>query len=102
VFTDEAAMDTHRATPHFAARRAVADALDGPYDVIPCRTIFPADREYWGSLEYRADRVKERRIEREPRAPWNHSYHPAGVQETGCGTLLARPDLELRNRRAPN
>jgi quinol monooxygenase YgiN len=48
VFTDEAAMEAHRATPHFAVWRAVADALDGPSEVTRCRTIFPADREYWG------------------------------------------------------
>jgi (4S)-4-hydroxy-5-phosphonooxypentane-2,3-dione isomerase len=47
VFTDAAAMDVHRATPHFAAWRAVADALDGPSEVTQCRTIFPADPEYW-------------------------------------------------------
>jgi hypothetical protein len=41
-------MEAHRATPHFAAWRAVADALDGPCEVTRCRTIFPADREYWG------------------------------------------------------
>ena len=28
VFTDEAAMEAHRATTHFAAWRAVADALE--------------------------------------------------------------------------
>lgn len=47
VFTDEEAMEAHRATPHFAAWRAVADALDGPYEVTQCRTTFPVDRTYW-------------------------------------------------------
>jgi autoinducer 2-degrading protein len=58
VFTDEAAMEAHRATPHFAAWRAVADALDGPYEVTRCRTIFPADREYWAAS--RADEPRKR------------------------------------------
>ena len=49
VFTDEAAMEAHRATTHFAAWRAVADALDGPYEVTRCRTIFPADPAYWAA-----------------------------------------------------
>ena len=51
VFADEAAMDAHRATPHFAAWHAVADALDGPYEVTRCRTVFPADRAYWATKE---------------------------------------------------
>jgi (4S)-4-hydroxy-5-phosphonooxypentane-2,3-dione isomerase len=49
VFADEAAMEAHKTTPHFAAWRAVADALDGPYDVIRCRAVFPADRAYWAN-----------------------------------------------------
>src|SRR5262245_61351730 len=47
VFTDEEAMDVHRAAPHFAVWRSVADALDGPYEVTRCRTVFPTDGTYW-------------------------------------------------------
>jgi (4S)-4-hydroxy-5-phosphonooxypentane-2,3-dione isomerase len=55
VFTDEAAMDVHRTTPHFAAWRRVADALDGPYEVTRCRTVFPMDGAYWA--KGKADRL---------------------------------------------
>jgi autoinducer 2-degrading protein len=55
VFTDEAAMDIHRTTPHFAAWRGVADALDGPYEVTRCRTVFPMDGAYWAKRK--ADRL---------------------------------------------
>ena len=55
VFTDEAAMDIHRTTPHFAAWRGVADALDGPDEVTRCRTVFPMDGAYWA--KGKADRL---------------------------------------------
>ena len=48
VYKDQAALDAHRATPHFAAWREAGDTLDGPIVVTRCQTIFPADRGYWG------------------------------------------------------
>ena len=46
VYTDQAALDAHRATPHYAVW-AAADTLDGPVERIECRTVFPADPSYW-------------------------------------------------------
>ena len=48
AYTDEAALEAHRATPHYAVWKAVADTLDGPTEPTRCRTVFPAAREYWG------------------------------------------------------
>jgi len=50
VYEDEAALEAHRAAPHYAVWRAAADTLDGPPAVIRCRTVFPADRPYWGKV----------------------------------------------------
>jgi quinol monooxygenase YgiN len=47
VYDDEAALEAHRATPHYAVWRAAADTLDGPAEVIRARTVFPAARGYW-------------------------------------------------------
>src|SRR5881409_4491183 len=44
VYRDEAALEAHRKTPHFAVWRAAADALDGPTEPVRCKTVFPADR----------------------------------------------------------
>jgi quinol monooxygenase YgiN len=48
VYADEAALERHRATPHYAVWRGAADTLDGPAEVVRCRPVFPAAREYWG------------------------------------------------------
>jgi autoinducer 2-degrading protein len=48
VYKDHAALEAHRKTPHYAVWRAAADTLDGPIEAIRCRTVFPADRAYWG------------------------------------------------------
>jgi autoinducer 2-degrading protein len=48
VYKDQAALDAHRAMPHYAVWRAAADTLDGPAEATPCRTVFPAAPEYWG------------------------------------------------------
>jgi autoinducer 2-degrading protein len=48
VYTDAAALEAHRATPHYAVWRAVADTLDGPAEALRCRPVFPAARAYWG------------------------------------------------------
>jgi (4S)-4-hydroxy-5-phosphonooxypentane-2,3-dione isomerase len=50
VYKDQAALDAHRAAPHYAVWRAAADTLDGPTEPIRCTTVFPADRPYWGKV----------------------------------------------------
>jgi autoinducer 2-degrading protein len=47
VYADEAALEAHRAAPHYAIWRAAADTLDGPAEATRCRTVFPQDRPYW-------------------------------------------------------
>jgi quinol monooxygenase YgiN len=48
VYKDEAAIEAHRAAPHYAVWRAVADTLDGPAEATRVTTVFPAQRAYWG------------------------------------------------------
>jgi len=48
VYKDQAALEAHRAMPHYAVWRAAADTLDGPAELTPTQTVFPADRAYWG------------------------------------------------------
>ncbi len=48
VYKDQAALDAHRTTPHFAAWCEVRDTLDVSIEVTRCQTIFPADRASWG------------------------------------------------------
>ena len=47
VYRDEAALEAHRAAPHYAVWRAAADTLDGPAQATRCDTVFPAAAEYW-------------------------------------------------------
>ena len=47
VYTGPDALEAHRATPHYAVWRAVADTLDGPTEAIPCQPVFPASPVYW-------------------------------------------------------
>jgi quinol monooxygenase YgiN len=47
VYDDQAALEKHRATPHYAVWSAAADTLDGPAEVVRCQTVFPAARGYW-------------------------------------------------------
>ena len=47
VYADEAAVEAHRAAPHYAVWRAAADTLDAPTERIECRSVFPADPDYW-------------------------------------------------------
>jgi (4S)-4-hydroxy-5-phosphonooxypentane-2,3-dione isomerase len=47
VYADEAALESHRQTPHFEVWRGVADTLDGPTEAIRCRPVFPAAPPYW-------------------------------------------------------
>lgn len=48
VYKDEAALEAHRAMPHYEVWRGAADTLDGPVEARRCQTVFPADRAYWG------------------------------------------------------
>jgi quinol monooxygenase YgiN len=47
VYRDEAALEAHRAAPHYAVWRAAADTLDGPTQATRCNSVFPADADYW-------------------------------------------------------
>jgi autoinducer 2-degrading protein len=47
VYKDEAALEAHRAAPHYAVWRAAADTLDGPTEAVRCTTVFPAATDYW-------------------------------------------------------
>ena len=47
VYRDEAALEAHRAAPHYAVWRAAADTLDGPAEATRCATVFPSAADYW-------------------------------------------------------
>ncbi len=47
VYRDQAAVEAHRAAPHYAVWKASADTLDGPTERIECTSVFPADEAYW-------------------------------------------------------
>jgi len=47
VYENEAALEKHRAAPHYAVWRAAADTLDGPTEATRCQTVFPSARPYW-------------------------------------------------------
>ncbi len=47
VYRDEAALEAHRAAPHYAVWRAAADTLDGAPEATRCRPVFPAASGYW-------------------------------------------------------
>ena len=44
MYRDEAAIEAHRAAPHYAVWRAAADALDGPVEVMRTASVFPRTR----------------------------------------------------------
>ena len=48
LYTDGAALEAHRATPHYAVWRAAAETLDGPAEATRCQTVFPSEPGYWG------------------------------------------------------
>ena len=50
VYKDQAALEAHRNTPHYAVWRGVADVLEGPTEPTRCTTVFPAARAYWGKM----------------------------------------------------
>jgi len=47
VYRDEAALEAHRAAPHYAVWRAAADSLDGAPEATRCQTGFPAAAGDW-------------------------------------------------------
>jgi len=47
VYRDEAALEAHRAAPHYAVWRGAADTLDGPAQATRCEPVFPAAAGYW-------------------------------------------------------
>jgi len=47
VYRDQAALEAHRAAPHYAVWRAAADTLDGTPQATRCQTVFPAAAGYW-------------------------------------------------------
>jgi quinol monooxygenase YgiN len=47
VYKDEAALEAHRAAPHYTKWRAAIDTLEGPSEPTRCKTVFPADPTYW-------------------------------------------------------
>jgi autoinducer 2-degrading protein len=47
VYKDQAALEAHRAMPHYAVWRAAADTLDGPSEPTRCTTVFPSSPAYW-------------------------------------------------------
>jgi autoinducer 2-degrading protein len=50
VYKDQAALEAHRATPHYATWRTAVDTLAGPAEPTRTRTVFPGARAYWGKL----------------------------------------------------
>ena len=48
VYKDQAALEAHRAMPHYDVWRKAADSLDGAPEATRCTTVFPAARPYWG------------------------------------------------------
>ena len=48
VYTGSGRLEAHRAMPHYAVWRGVADTLEEPTLGTPCIPVFPADRAYWG------------------------------------------------------
>jgi autoinducer 2-degrading protein len=47
VYRDEAALEAHRAAPHYEIWRAAADTLDGTPELKRCSPVFPAAAQYW-------------------------------------------------------
>ncbi|MGE5270577.1 MAG: putative quinol monooxygenase [Thiohalocapsa sp.] len=47
VYRDEAALEAHRAAPHYAVWRAAADTLEGTPQATRVTPLFPAAADYW-------------------------------------------------------
>lgn len=56
VYNDQAALEAHRAMPHYAAWRSAAHTLDGPTEATRCATVFPAAPGYWAKALREASR----------------------------------------------
>src|SRR4029453_12542309 len=50
VYKDAAALEAHRAAPHYAVGGAAGATRDGPTEPIRCQTVFPSARPYWGKV----------------------------------------------------
>jgi autoinducer 2-degrading protein len=51
VYKDEAAVEAHRAAPHYAVWSAAREeAVEGAIEATHTRSVFPADRAYWGKV----------------------------------------------------
>ena len=50
VYKDEAALEAHRAAPHYAVWKEAADTLEGPTEAVRVTPVFPAARAYWGKV----------------------------------------------------
>jgi len=52
VYRDEAALEAHRAMPHYAVwREAAAEVLDGQPERTLCQTVIPSAAAYWSNAE---------------------------------------------------
>src|SRR2546422_9914860 len=47
VYKDQAALEAHRAMPHYAVCRAPADTRAGPTEATRSKPVFPTGRAYW-------------------------------------------------------
>jgi autoinducer 2-degrading protein len=47
VYRDAAALEAHRAAPHYAVWRAAADTIDGAPEAVRATPVFPAAAGYW-------------------------------------------------------
>lgn len=47
VYRDAAALEAHRAAPHYAVWRAAADTLDGAPEAVRTQPVFPAAAGCW-------------------------------------------------------
>src|SRR5579864_8892647 len=48
VYKDQAAVEAHRATPHFAMwSEASKECIDGPIERTGTQTVFPSNTSYW-------------------------------------------------------
>jgi autoinducer 2-degrading protein len=47
VYKNEAALEAHRAAPHYAKWRAAIDTLEGPSEPTRCIPVFPSEPAYW-------------------------------------------------------
>ena len=79
VYASQAALEAHRATPHYARRRAAADTLDGPTEAIRCR---PASRRPVGTEGgCRSGRRLQGASDHQPCRPSRPSSSAPGLQD---------------------